>query len=107
MKQTRNEGTAFLEQNPEVESLDAFIIDLSGNAVGKRHPASDIPKLFENGSTFCEAMYLVDVNGECPDALGKGFSDGDPDAEAWPVPGSLRMAPWSDEPRAQCLLTLK
>ncbi|MGI9373363.1 MAG: glutamine synthetase family protein, partial [Hyphomicrobiales bacterium] len=63
--------------------------------------------LFENGSTFCEAMYLVDVNGECPDALGKGFSDGDPDAEAWPVPGSLRMVPWSDEPRAQCLLTLK
>ncbi|MGI9480782.1 MAG: glutamine synthetase family protein, partial [Hyphomicrobiales bacterium] len=107
MAAEKNEGAAFLEANPQMKDLEAFIIDLCGNAVGKRYPASDIPKLFEGGTQFCEATYLLDVNGDCPDALGKGFSDGDPDADAEPVPGSLRVVPWSGGSRAQCLLTLK
>lgn len=103
----KNEGDLFLEQYPELQSFDAFIIDLCGNAVGKRYPAADLPKLFSHGTQFCEATYLLDVNGESADPLGKGFSDGDPDADAWPVPGSLRVVPWPGSSGAQCLLTLK
>jgi len=101
-----NEAIRFLEQFPETRHLDAFIIDLCGNAVGKRHPARDIPKLFEHGSTLCAAMQLTDVQGVTWDTMGLGFSDGDPDAECWPVPGTLKPVPWATEPRAQCLMRL-
>jgi glutamine synthetase len=51
-------------------------------------------------------MQLVDVQGNTWDTAGLGFSDGDPDALAMPVPGTLAAVPWAPEPRAQCLLTL-
>jgi glutamine synthetase len=107
MATKKNEGELFLEKHPHTRFFDAFIIDLCGNAVGKRYPASDLPKLFASGTQFCEATYLLDVNGESADPLGKGFSDGDPDADAWPVPGSLRTVSWPGGTDAQCLLTLR
>lgn len=100
------EAEAFLAAHPDVKTLDAFIIDLCGNAVGKRYPASDIPKLFAEGSTMCAAMQLTDAQGVSWDTLGFGFSDGDPDCPCWPVPGSLAPVPWAPEPRAQCLMRL-
>ncbi|MEM7424516.1 MAG: glutamine synthetase family protein [Pseudomonadota bacterium] len=102
-----DEARAFLEANPGVEYLDAFIIDLCGRAVGKRHPAHQIEKLYSSGSQLCAGTYLLDVNGNTSDPLGYGFSDGDPDADSHPVPGTLCLAPWSQGKGAQCLLELK
>ncbi|MEM7056585.1 MAG: glutamine synthetase family protein [Pseudomonadota bacterium] len=106
MADLSDEAEAFLTVNPDVKTLDAFIIDLCGNPVGKRYPATDIPKLFSDGSTMCAAMQLTDAQGVSWDTLGYGFSDGDPDCPCWPVPGTLRPVPWASEPRAQCLMRL-
>lgn len=100
------EADAFLAAHPETRHLDAFIVDLCGNAVGKRFPAGEIRKLYAGGSSLCAAMQLVDVRGNTWDTAGLGFSDGDPDAPAMPVPGTLVPVPWAPEPRAQCLLSL-
>ncbi len=101
------EAQDFLSAHPNVEYLDAFIIDLCGRAIGKRFPRSQIEKLYKNGSQFCASTYLLDVNGNSADPMGYGFSDGDPDADIWPVPGTLKPAPWGAQKGAQCLLTLK
>lgn len=102
----RAEAEAFLAAHPDVRHLDAFTTDLSGNPIGKRYPADDIVDVFDAGSSICAAMHLTDVNGECWDVLGLGFSDGDPDGPTRPVPGTLAPVPWASEPRAQCLVRL-
>jgi glutamine synthetase len=93
-KETGNEVAAFLENNPDITHLDTVLIDLCGQAYGKRLPRSHIAKLYENGTPVCAAMSLVDVLGNTADPMGHGFSDGDPDAIVRPVPGRLVRAPW-------------
>ena len=90
-----NEVAEFLENNPDITHLDTVLIDLCGQAYGKRLPRSHIAKLYENGTPVCAAMSLVDVIGNTADPMGHGFSDGDPDAIVRPIPGRLVRAPWA------------
>lgn len=110
MTETRDdlvaEAAAFLEANPETTHIDPFIVDLGGTCIGKRYPASHIKKIYKGGTTFNAAAYLLDVTGNSPDPLGYGISDGDPDYDAWPVPGTLKRVPWRGGTGAQCLLTV-
>lgn len=94
---------AFLKKYPETTHLDAFVIDLCGNAIGKRLPRSHMEKLYTTGTPVCAAMQLVDVLGNTADPMGHGFSDGDPDAFAVPVSGMLAPVPWMGPGRAQVL----
>lgn len=98
---------SFLQRYPDTKQVEAFIIDLCGNAVGKRFPASHLEKIYTGQSQLCAATYLLDVTGNSADPLGYGFSDGDPDADAYPVSGTLKPIPWLNEASAQCLLVLK
>jgi glutamine synthetase len=86
----------FLERHPATSHLDAVLFDLCGNAYGKRLPRSHMAKLFEGGTPICAAMSLVDVQGNTADPMGYGFSDGDPDANAMPVGGTLVPVPWGE-----------
>ncbi len=96
----------FLAENPDIQHVDAILIDLCGIVRGKRYPRADLPKLFEHGMQFPYTLYLLDVTGESLDPRGKGFSDGDPDGTGMPVPGTLVRAPWAKQPRGQVLLTM-
>ena len=96
----------FLKQYPGTTHFDAFIIDLCGNAIGKRLPRKHMEKLFTTGTPICGAMQLVDVLGNTADPMGHGFSDGDPDAFAKPVSGMLAPVPWMGGSRGQVLCDL-
>ena len=96
----------FLEEHPDVSHIDAFIIDLCGNAIGKRLPRSQAESLFITGTPTCAAMQLVDVLGNTADPMGHGFSDGDPDAFARPIDGTLAAVPWNGPAHAQVLCEL-
>ncbi|MGD8348955.1 MAG: glutamine synthetase family protein [Gammaproteobacteria bacterium] len=93
----------FLKANPDTSHLDVLIVDLCGNAIGKRLPANAIPAVFDKGTPVCGAMQLVDVMGNTEDPMGYGFSDGDPDAFAVPVAGTLCPVPWLSGNKAQVL----
>lgn len=84
----------FLEKYPDTTHLDVLIIDLCGNAIGKRLPRDAMESVFTSGTPVCGAMQLVDVMGNTADPMGYGFSDGDPDAFAVPIPGTLVSVPW-------------
>ena len=101
-----SELESFLEEHPATAHLDAFIIDLCGNAIGKRLPRSQAESLFITGTPTCAAMPLVDVLGNTADPMGHGFSDGDPDAFARPVAGMLAPVPWNGPAHAQVLCEL-
>ncbi|MEM6577275.1 MAG: glutamine synthetase family protein [Pseudomonadota bacterium] len=100
---TTDEWQAFCADHPGLRYLDAVVIDLCGNAIGKRLPVAQVPGILEKGTASCAAMQLVDVTGNTADPMGHGFSDGDPDGLARPVAGTLAPVPWSGGRGAQVL----
>jgi glutamine synthetase len=100
---TAAEFDAFRAAHPSVTYLDAVVIDLCGNAIGKRLPVDHVAKMLAAGTPVCGAMQLVDVMGNTADPMGHGFSDGDPDGMARPLAGTFAPIPWSDGRGAQVL----
>ncbi len=100
---TAAEWEAFVTTHSDIEYLDAVVIDLCGNAIGKRMPAGQVGKMLARGTPVCAAMQLVDVMGNTADPLGYGFSDGDPDGLARPLAGTFAPIPWSGGRGAQVL----
>lgn len=107
MSAGQKELDAFLAAYPDTAHIDAFIVDLCGNAIGKRLPRAQAQSLFATGTPTCAAMQLVDVLGNTADPMGHGFSDGDPDAFARPLPGMLAPVPWNGPGYAQVLCELR
>ena len=95
------ELVAYLARHPETRFVDAVLYDLCGTAIGKRVPARDAEKLWSSGVAFCAGITTLDALGTCWDVNGIGFSDGDPDATSYPLPGTLVPVPWAEVPTAQ------
>ena len=112
-KKPRNETASptewqkFISANSDIEALDAFIIDVNGNVLGKRLPVADAPKLFGEGVQFSACAPLADCRGLGHDPLGIGASDGDPDGTALPVRGTLCRVPWASAPVAQVVCAMR
>jgi glutamine synthetase len=96
----------YLKKNPQTRYVDAFYSDLSGVIRGKRFPISCAEKIFKSGVMVPGSCFLLSVTGESFDPLGLGFSDGDPDEVAIPLPDTLAPMPWAQIPTAQVQLTL-
>lgn len=102
-KNVANEWRSFIKANPDIKAIDAFTIDANGNASGKRLPASDGDKLYEDGIQYSACALIADSRGLGQGPLGIGKQDGDPDATALPIEGTLRRVPWSTTPTAQVI----
>jgi glutamine synthetase len=102
-----SEWHEFRAANPDVQAIDAFIIDLNGHTAGKRLPAIDGEKLYKEGVMYSACAPLADCRGLGHNAGGMGKSDGDPDGIARPLRGYLRRVPWAATPTAQvvCQMT--
>ncbi|HCX68185.1 MAG TPA: glutamine synthetase, partial [Rhodobiaceae bacterium] len=80
--------------------------DMCGTVRGKRFPSEEADKVFTSGVQMPQSIYFFDVTGVNEDILGMGFSDGDPDAQAHPVSGSIVPVPWASMRQAQVLMTM-
>jgi glutamine synthetase len=101
------EAAAFVAANPDIEAVDAFVIDVNASALGKRVPVGDLPALARSGVQFSASALLHDVRGMGQGPLGLGTEDGDPDGTAWPIAGTLVRVPWARRPTAQVQLELR
>ncbi len=97
----KTEFEAFLQSHPDCEYVDVLLPDLCNIIRGKRISRDQFDKLYTEGLQIPSSIYLLDVNGNCTDAGGRGFSDGDPDVQIWPVLGSLKLTPWVGPGAAQ------
>lgn len=97
------ELAAYLDAYPATRFVDAVLFDLCGTAIGKRYPVRDAGKIWSSGVAFCAGITTLDALGACWDVNGIGFSDGDPDATSYPVPGTLVPVPWAAD-TAQVLI---
>tara|TARA_R110002110_G_scaffold322150_5_gene534534 strand:+ start:14556 stop:15953 length:1398 start_codon:yes stop_codon:yes gene_type:complete len=103
---TLGEFNGFLAENGEIDYLDAVFVDMRGTVRGKRFPSEEADKVFTAGVQMPQSLYFFDVTGVNEDILGMGFSDGDPDAQAHPVSGSIVPVPWASMKQAQVLMTM-
>ncbi len=101
------EVETFLADFPDTQAVDVIFADLSGVVRGKRYPVADLPRIYKDGLAFPASSFLLDTAGANTDAGGRGFSDGDPDCFAVPIPDTLDRVPWSAQPLAQVLLTFR
>ena len=99
--------TDFQKAHPKVSALDAFIIDVNGNALGKRVPIEDAPKIFDAGVQFSACSLIADSRGLGHNVQGMGTSDGDPDGTALPIRGTLCLATWSQVTVAQVMCHMR
>lgn len=97
----------FQRAHPEVSGLDAFVIDVNGNTLGKRIAIADAAKVFTDGVQFSASALLADSRGLGQNVQGMGTSDGDPDGNAMPIRGSLCRAPWTRTPTAQVVCEMR
>lgn len=102
-----SEWAAFRAAHPDIQAIDAFVIDANGNASGKRLPAADGDKLYSDGIQFSASCLIADCRGLGHDAGGYGKSDGDPDATAMPIAGMLQRSPWAATPTAQVVCQMR
>jgi glutamine synthetase len=101
------EWLEFSRAHPDVEALDAFIIDVNGNTLGKRLAVADAHKVFSEGVQFSSCALIADVRGLGHNVQGMGASDGDPDGTALPIAGTLRRVPWARSQVAQVFCSMR
>jgi len=105
MDQTQVRGDGMLPAGTRF--VDAFVIDINGRPRGKRLPARSWPGVTRDGVGFSASALVLDARGNSQGPLGIGTADGDPDATADPVPGTLHPVPWSKDGVAQSLLAMR
>jgi glutamine synthetase len=101
------EAADFFKDNPDIEILDVFLIDVNGIPRGKKIPVRNSAQFFATGLRFPRSAFAVDIWGRDVLSAGIATQGGDNDGICHYVPGSLCRVPWlEDVPTAQVMLTM-
>ena len=77
------EAAAFLAAHPDIETVDAFVVDHNGVARGKRIPAHALAKVYGQGLFLPRSVHALDIWGRDvaearldlpPDLARRGFA---------------------------------
>jgi glutamine synthetase len=101
-----SEARKFLEENPEVSSIDLLIADGNGIVRGKRINDDHLEKVYSKGICLPGSIFGLDTCGQTVEETGLGFEKGDADNLCFPVPGTLTLTGWRTGAGAQLLMTM-
>ncbi|NMD08006.1 MAG: glutamine synthetase [Phyllobacteriaceae bacterium] len=90
------EAQAFLDANPDVESVHVVWTDLCGVQRGKILRRDEVVPAWNDGRFFPISAMVLDATGQDVSETGLVFDEGDRDLLLWPVPGSMVLVPWLD-----------
>ena len=96
----------FFEAHPEIDVLEAFIVDVNGQLRGKWVPVRSADKVMKGQLRFPCSSFSLDIWGNEVAASGIGAATGDYDGVCFPVPETLGCVTWSERPMAQVLLSM-
>lgn len=91
------EAQAFLDANPDVESVHVVWTDLCGVQRGKILRRDEVVPAWNDGRFFPISALVLDATGQDVSETGLVFDEGDRDLLLWPVPGSLVLIPWLEK----------
>jgi glutamine synthetase len=97
------EAQAFIDANPDIQSVQVVWTDICGVARGKVLRRDEVVPAWKDGRFMPISALVLDVTGQDVPETGLVFDEGDRDMLMWPVPGSLHRIPWAGEPAAQYL----
>ena len=98
---------ALLDQNPQIERVEAFIVDVNGTPRGKWLQRDKARSLLTKGLPLPRSLYALDIWGSDVEEAGLAFGTGDPDGICWPVEATAALIPWAEKPTAQLMLSMK
>lgn len=102
-----HQAEAFFAANPDIEVLEAFVIDVNGVPRGKWIPRERALDVLSKGMAIPRSVYALDVWGRDVNSAGLAEGTGDPDGLCFPVPGTLSRVAWLSRPTAQVLLEMR
>ncbi|MBL8790474.1 MAG: glutamine synthetase [Rhizobiales bacterium] len=91
------EAQAFLDANPDIESVQIVWTDLCGVARGKVLRRDEVVPAWNDGRFFPISALVLDATGQDVPETGLVFDEGDRDLLLWPVSGTLHRVPWLDK----------
>lgn len=95
------EAKAFLDANPDIESVHVVWTDICGVARGKILRRDEVMPAWKDGRFMPISALVLDVTGQDVPETGLVFDEGDRDMLMWPAPGSMVRVPWANVPTAQ------
>lgn len=102
-----SEAHTFLEQNPDIKSIDLLIADLNGIFRGKRIYPEALEHVFEDGILLAKSLFASDITGATSEYSPIGLPTGDMDSTCVPVAGTLSRIPWKTRPAAQLQMIMQ
>ncbi|MEM7169701.1 MAG: glutamine synthetase family protein [Pseudomonadota bacterium] len=106
MSDAKSWAHPFFSANPDIEVLEAFLIDVNGSLRGKWVPLESADKVLKGEFRMPRSSYAVDVWGNDVMAVGLALEAGDSDGICFPVHRSLAPVPWLNRPTAQLLMSM-
>ncbi|WP_263262909.1 glutamine synthetase family protein [Pseudomonas sp. RIT-PI-S] len=103
---TEQEARLFLEQNPDIELFELFILDANGVPRGKLLHREELLATYASGRPLPSTMLGLTLNGDDVENSGLVWEVGDIDCRAYPLPGSLVRLPWRQVPTAAVQVSL-
>ncbi|MFQ6005207.1 MAG: glutamine synthetase family protein [Woeseia sp.] len=94
---------SLLKRYPGIDTMELLIADLPGVLRGKRIRGNEFAKVFRDGFCIPGGTVLLNTLGDAVPGMAWSSDDGDPDAVARIVAGSLAPVPWANKPTAQAL----
>jgi len=98
-----NELRRFMRRHPDTDTMDLLVPDLAGVLRAKRIRHPEFEKTFKDGFCIPGGAIMVDTTGATVDGIPWSSEDGDPDAFARVVPGSLAPVPWAQRAAGQAM----
>jgi len=90
----------FLQQNPDIEVFELFILDSNGVPRGKLLHREELLAVYEAGRPLPSTILGLTINGDDVENSGLVWEVGDIDCRAYPLAGSLTRLPWRQMPTA-------
>ena len=103
---TLQEAEDFLNQHPEVRSIELFIIDANGVPRGKLLHRDELLAVYKSGRPLPSTILGLTINGEDVEDSGLAWEVGDADCWTYPLPGSLCLQPWRAQPTGQLQVSM-
>lgn len=97
----------FLAENPAIEAVEAFIVDVNGIARGKRIPRRRVAEILTKGVAMPRSTYALDIWGLDIEGAGLALGTGDPDGISMPVWETVAPVTWLSRPIAQVMLGMR
>ncbi len=103
---TIDEAQEFLDANPGVQWIDAFIFDMNGIPRGKRIRRSDLMAVAKNGLMMPTSVFIMDPLGNCVEETGRLWETGDRDHHCHLLSRTLVPVPVGDGRHAQVVMVV-